>query len=86
MRIAFALVALVPLAYRASAQSTLVQPATYRSPSGALELDVDPSTPNGAGAATYRLERDGALVWSASTPSPCSKRSCATMAGSPATR
>jgi hypothetical protein len=63
MRFAVALLALVPLAYRASAQSTFVQPATYRSPSGALELGVDPSERKGAGEASYRLEREGALVW-----------------------
>lgn len=40
-----------------------VDPKTYRSPSGAFELFVDPSEPVGHGSARYRMTRSGSEVW-----------------------
>lgn len=41
----------------------IVQPETYLSPSGRLELVVDPHDRRGRGPAAIRLLRDGTLVW-----------------------
>jgi hypothetical protein len=50
------------------APPTIVDPATYRSRSGGLVLEVDPSHIYGAGPATYRLSRAGRTVWSGERP------------------
>jgi hypothetical protein len=42
---------------------SIVQPETYLSPSGRLELVVDPHERRGRGPAALRLLRDGTLVW-----------------------
>ena len=41
----------------------VVQPEVYLSPSGKMELAIDPRTRDGRGAAELRLARGGALVW-----------------------
>lgn len=56
-----------PLASR-SGRVRLVQPASYSSLSGAYVLEVDPSTRQGAGPGSYRLLRDGELVWEGERP------------------
>jgi hypothetical protein len=45
-----------------------VDPTTYRSPSGAAELLVDPSDARGAGPAAYELRLHGAIAWSGELP------------------
>jgi hypothetical protein len=57
---------LLPLALAAQVYPTArqaVDPATHRSPSGAVELFVDPTEVDGGGPATYALSRDGDLLW-----------------------
>jgi hypothetical protein len=64
------LTVLVPLALRtapAPAQE-LIQPWTYRSPSGAVELFVTPSQRDGSGPARCRLSRAGELAWARELP------------------
>ena len=46
----------------------VLQPKTYSSPSGEFELFVDPSHRLGEGKGTYRLSRNGAVLWSAEQP------------------
>ena len=46
----------------------LVQPTTYSSPSGEWQLFVDPIQRSGAGAARYRMTRNGAEVWASLQP------------------
>jgi hypothetical protein len=41
----------------------VLNPKTYRSPSGAYALTIDPSDRNGAGPAAYRMTHNGKLVW-----------------------
>jgi len=65
------LLALVPGALRAppiAAPQDIVQPWTYRSPSGEIQLFVDPSTRRGAGKASYVLTRGTELVWAGELP------------------
>jgi hypothetical protein len=45
-----------------------LDPRTDVSASGRFALHVEPSTPAGRGKASYRLERDGAEVWSGERP------------------
>ena len=45
-----------------------VQPKHYTSPSGRFVLTVDPTARSGDGIGRYRMERDGATVWSAEQP------------------
>jgi len=54
-------VVLLLVASAPSAQ--FVQPWTYRSPSGAFELSVDPSSRYGSGAAHCEMSRAGERVW-----------------------
>ena len=49
-------------------QSPVINPRTYVSPSGEFVLDVDPSDLYGRGAATYRVSKSGALVWTGNKP------------------
>src|SRR5262245_24986900 len=49
-------------------RDALVQPGSYRSPSGAFELFVDPTDPQGAGSATCRLSHAGQVVWEHEVP------------------
>lgn len=49
-------------------QFPTVDPTTYKSPSGAFALVVDPSQPGGAGKATYRLTRRGTVIWEGERP------------------
>lgn len=59
---------LLALAFAATPQAStvgldVVDPATYRSRSGAYELHVDPTRPDGAGGAECRMMRNGVPVW-----------------------
>lgn len=65
------LVALVVTDLPATADGRFPQPVdlrTYTSPSGEFACVVDPSDLHGGGAATYRLTRKGAPVWSGEKP------------------
>lgn len=44
-------------------EAPVLNPATYRSITDAFTLEVDPSEPDGSGAARYRLTRHGETVW-----------------------
>ncbi len=46
----------------------LVNPATYLSPSQVYQLDVDPTEPDGSGAARYRLTHRGSVAWESELP------------------
>ena len=55
----------------ASAQiifATFLDPADHRAPSGEYVLYLDPSTPDGAGPAQYRLSHRGDVLWNAELP------------------
>jgi len=47
----------------------VLNPKTYKSPSGEYELRVDPSTKYGEGEGHYRMLRGGAEVWAKNFPS-----------------
>jgi len=49
-------------------ESAVLDPKTYRSPSGECELFVDPSASSGAGSATYRFTSRGAVSWTGTRP------------------
>src|SRR5688572_31136547 len=46
----------------------VLDPKTYRSPSGEYELFVDPSRPSGAGAASYRFSGNAVELWAGTRP------------------
>jgi hypothetical protein len=46
----------------------VLNPRTYRSSSGAFELEVDPTDRRGRGPGRYRLERHGGVVWQGTLP------------------
>jgi len=46
----------------------VLNPKTYKSPSGEYELHVDPSTKYGEGEGHYRMLRGGAEVWAKKLP------------------
>jgi len=66
--IACVLVTLVLSATVALADEKFVDPQQWISASGQWVLEISPSDPEGAGAATYRMTRDGAQVWSGELP------------------
>ncbi|MEQ1891978.1 MAG: hypothetical protein ABL998_05500 [Planctomycetota bacterium] len=47
---------------------TKLDPREVTSPSGAVTLFIDPSRPNGAGAATYRCRRGASELWAGERP------------------
>src|SRR5215470_790701 len=57
------LLALLATAARAQRLVTFVDPMVLRSPSGAWQLRVDPSTLSGRGPARYELAHDEQPVW-----------------------
>lgn len=71
LRFTLASVLLVATSFAGRAQyeiGPLVQPATYTSPSGEWQLSVDPTQRSGAGAARYRMTRNGVEVWTGEKP------------------
>ncbi|MBI1381291.1 MAG: hypothetical protein GC161_09390 [Planctomycetaceae bacterium] len=49
-------------------EATFLDPAEHRAPSGEYVLYLNPSTPDGAGPAQYRLSHRGAVLWDTELP------------------
>jgi hypothetical protein len=72
LRVVLAVIGAMPLATTASAQTALdrlvLDPRTYRSPSGAWAFSVDPSDRFGIGPGEHELKHSGETIWRATLP------------------
>lgn len=58
----------LPLLCPAQEPAPLLHPKTYTSPTGNFTCEIDPSQNDGAGEGTYRIQKQGQLVWTGNQP------------------